>query len=48
MIRDGELTTAHIMDVTLACDDRILYGADGGAFLAWTRGLPAEPGGSVL
>ena len=29
VVRDGEITTAHLMGVTLACDHRILYGADG-------------------
>ena len=27
VVRDGEITTAHMLGVTLACDHRILYGA---------------------
>ena len=33
VVRDGEITTAHLMAITLACDHRILYGADGAEFL---------------
>ena len=33
VVRDGEITTARLMGVTLACDHRILYGADGAEFL---------------
>ena len=32
--RDGEIATAHLMRVNLACDHRILYGAQGAEFLA--------------
>jgi pyruvate dehydrogenase E2 component (dihydrolipoamide acetyltransferase) len=42
-VRDGELTTAQLMGVTLACDHRILYGADGAQFLARVRALLEEP-----
>jgi pyruvate dehydrogenase E2 component (dihydrolipoamide acetyltransferase) len=42
-VRDGEITTAHLMSVTLACDHRILYGADGAEFLARIRELLEEP-----
>ena len=28
VVRDGEIVARHTMDVTLACDHRILYGAD--------------------
>ena len=41
--RDGELTTAHLMSVNLACDHRILYGAEGAEFLARVRTLLEEP-----
>jgi len=41
--RDGELAIAHLMDVTLACDHRILYGADAAEFLARIRALLEEP-----
>ena len=29
VVRDGEIVPGHLMSVTLACDHRILYGADG-------------------
>jgi pyruvate dehydrogenase E2 component (dihydrolipoamide acetyltransferase) len=41
--RDGELTTAHLMRVNLACDHRILYGAEGAEFLSRVRELLEEP-----
>jgi pyruvate dehydrogenase E2 component (dihydrolipoamide acetyltransferase) len=43
VVRDGEITTARLMPVTLACDHRILYGADGAEFLAKIRELLEEP-----
>ncbi|MGH2962183.1 MAG: dihydrolipoamide acetyltransferase family protein [Solirubrobacterales bacterium] len=43
VVRDGEITTAHLMPVNLACDHRILYGADGAEFLARVRALLEEP-----
>jgi pyruvate dehydrogenase E2 component (dihydrolipoamide acetyltransferase) len=48
VVRDGEITTAHLMPVTLACDHRILYGADGAEFLARVRDLLSEPLGLAL
>ncbi len=42
-VRDGEIVPAHLMNVTLACDHRILYGADGAEFLARIRALLEEP-----
>ncbi len=48
VVRDGELTTAHLMGVTLACDHRILYGADGAEFLGRVRALLEEPLGLAL
>jgi pyruvate dehydrogenase E2 component (dihydrolipoamide acetyltransferase) len=48
VVRDGEITTAHLMPVTLACDHRILYGADGAEFLARIRALLEEPVGLAL
>jgi pyruvate dehydrogenase E2 component (dihydrolipoamide acetyltransferase) len=48
VIRDGELTSARLMGVTLACDHRILYGADGAEFLARVRALLTEPLGLAL
>ena len=41
--RDGEVGTAHLMSVNLACDHRILYGAEGAEFLARVRTLLEEP-----
>ena len=43
VVRSGEIATAHLMQVTLACDHRILYGADGAEFLARIRSLLEEP-----
>jgi pyruvate dehydrogenase E2 component (dihydrolipoamide acetyltransferase) len=39
----GELEVRQLMGVTLACDHRILYGADGARFLARIRQLLEEP-----
>jgi pyruvate dehydrogenase E2 component (dihydrolipoamide acetyltransferase) len=43
VIRDEELGTAHLMRINLACDHRILYGAQGAEFLARVRELLEEP-----
>jgi pyruvate dehydrogenase E2 component (dihydrolipoamide acetyltransferase) len=43
VVRDGELTTAQMLYVTLACDHRILYGAPAAEFLARIRTLLEEP-----
>jgi pyruvate dehydrogenase E2 component (dihydrolipoamide acetyltransferase) len=43
VVRDGEITTAHILGVTLSCDHRILYGAPAAEFLARIRALLEEP-----
>jgi pyruvate dehydrogenase E2 component (dihydrolipoamide acetyltransferase) len=43
VVRDGRLTTAHLLGVTLACDHRILYGAPAAGFLARIRALLEEP-----
>ncbi len=43
VVRDGEMTTAHMMQVDLACDHRILYGAPAAEFLARVRALLEEP-----
>jgi pyruvate dehydrogenase E2 component (dihydrolipoyllysine-residue acetyltransferase) len=42
-IHDGEPARAHLMRVNLACDHRILYGAQGAEFLARIRELLEEP-----
>ena len=43
VVRDGEIVPGQRMSVTLACDHRILYGADGAEFLARIRQLLEEP-----
>jgi pyruvate dehydrogenase E2 component (dihydrolipoamide acetyltransferase) len=43
VVRDGETATAHLMPVNLACDHRILYGAEAAEFLARIRALLEEP-----
>jgi pyruvate dehydrogenase E2 component (dihydrolipoamide acetyltransferase) len=43
VVRDGLVTTAHLLGVTLACDHRILYGAPAAEFLARIRSLLEEP-----
>jgi pyruvate dehydrogenase E2 component (dihydrolipoamide acetyltransferase) len=37
VVRDGEITVRPIMELTLTCDHRILYGADGAQFLGRIR-----------
>jgi pyruvate dehydrogenase E2 component (dihydrolipoyllysine-residue acetyltransferase) len=48
VVRDGEIARAHLMSATLACDHRILYGADGAEFLARIKALLEEPLGLAL
>jgi pyruvate dehydrogenase E2 component (dihydrolipoamide acetyltransferase) len=43
VIRDGAQTSAQLMRTNLACDHRILYGAQGAEFLARVRALLEEP-----
>jgi pyruvate dehydrogenase E2 component (dihydrolipoyllysine-residue acetyltransferase) len=43
VVRAGELVARHTMGVTLACDHRILYGADAAQFLARIRELLEQP-----
>jgi pyruvate dehydrogenase E2 component (dihydrolipoamide acetyltransferase) len=43
VVRDGQVATAHLLGVTLACDHRILYGAPAAEFLARIRSLLEEP-----
>ncbi len=43
VVREGEIGTAHLMGVNLACDHRILYGAPAAEFLARIRALLEEP-----
>ena len=44
----GEIEARQMMGVTLACDHRILYGADGAIFLSRVRKLLEEPLGLAL
>ncbi len=44
----GEVVARHTMAVTLACDHRILYGADAARFLARVRELLEEPAALAL
>jgi pyruvate dehydrogenase E2 component (dihydrolipoamide acetyltransferase) len=37
VVRDGEVVVRNIMRLTLACDHRILYGADAAEFLVRIR-----------
>jgi pyruvate dehydrogenase E2 component (dihydrolipoamide acetyltransferase) len=43
VVSKGQIATAHLMDLTLACDHRILYGAEAAEFLARIRSLLEEP-----
>jgi len=43
VVRDGTMSPAHLMRVNLACDHRILYGAQAAEFLARIRSLLEEP-----
>jgi pyruvate dehydrogenase E2 component (dihydrolipoamide acetyltransferase) len=43
VVRAGEIVPAHLLNVTLACDHRILYGAPAAEFLARIRTLLEEP-----
>ncbi len=43
VVSDGQLVARHTMNVTLACDHRILYGAQAAQFLARVRELLERP-----
>jgi pyruvate dehydrogenase E2 component (dihydrolipoamide acetyltransferase) len=43
VVRDGEIVARNTMSLTLACDHRILYGADAAEFLARIRALLEQP-----
>jgi pyruvate dehydrogenase E2 component (dihydrolipoamide acetyltransferase) len=43
VVRDGVIVTGRRMSVTLACDHRILYGADAAEFLGRVRALLEAP-----
>jgi pyruvate dehydrogenase E2 component (dihydrolipoamide acetyltransferase) len=42
-VRDGVIVARNTMSLTLACDHRILYGADAAEFLARIRALLEQP-----
>lgn len=44
VVRDGQVVVAHQMEISLSCDHRILYGADGATFLAEVKSNLEEPG----
>jgi pyruvate dehydrogenase E2 component (dihydrolipoamide acetyltransferase) len=44
VVTDDGIASAHLMEVTVACDHRILYGADGAEFLASVKANLEEPG----
>jgi pyruvate dehydrogenase E2 component (dihydrolipoamide acetyltransferase) len=48
VVRDGEVRARDTMTVTLACDHRILYGADAARFLARIRALLEAPAALTL
>jgi pyruvate dehydrogenase E2 component (dihydrolipoamide acetyltransferase) len=48
VVRDGEIVERNTMTVTLACDHRILYGADAATFLARIRELLETPAALTL
>jgi pyruvate dehydrogenase E2 component (dihydrolipoamide acetyltransferase) len=48
LFKDGTAYPAQLMKLTLACDHRILYGAEGAEFLARVRALLEEPLGLAL
>ena len=48
IVRDGEIVARQQMTVTLACDHRILYGADAAQFLARIRELLEQPAALTL
>ena len=43
VVGDVPTSAADAVAATLACDHRILYGADGAGFLARVRALLSEP-----
>jgi pyruvate dehydrogenase E2 component (dihydrolipoamide acetyltransferase) len=43
VVRDGEIVARNTMSITLACDHRILYGAQAAEFLARIRALLEQP-----
>ena len=48
VVRDGAVVARNTMTLTLACDHRILYGADAAQFLARIRELLEAPSALTL
>jgi pyruvate dehydrogenase E2 component (dihydrolipoamide acetyltransferase) len=48
VVREGEVVARNTMTITLACDHRILYGADAARFLARVRELLETPAALAL
>jgi pyruvate dehydrogenase E2 component (dihydrolipoamide acetyltransferase) len=48
VVRDSDVVARNTMTVTLACDHRILYGADAAQFLARVRELLEQPAALTL
>jgi pyruvate dehydrogenase E2 component (dihydrolipoyllysine-residue acetyltransferase) len=48
VVRDGEISIGNVMPMTVACDHRILYGAEGAVFCDRIRSLLEEPLGLAL
>jgi pyruvate dehydrogenase E2 component (dihydrolipoamide acetyltransferase) len=48
IVKEGEIVPGHLMALNLACDHRILYGAEGAELLARIRALLEEPVGLAL
>jgi pyruvate dehydrogenase E2 component (dihydrolipoamide acetyltransferase) len=47
-VHDGELVARNTMTLTLACDHRILFGAEAAQFLARIRELLEAPAALTL
>jgi pyruvate dehydrogenase E2 component (dihydrolipoamide acetyltransferase) len=43
VVKDGGIVPGKVMEMTLSCDHRILYGADGAEFLAAIKSILEEP-----
>jgi pyruvate dehydrogenase E2 component (dihydrolipoamide acetyltransferase) len=48
VVRDGGISVRHVMSLTLACDHRVLYGADAARFLEQVRDLLQRPAALAL
>ncbi len=44
VVKDGGIESAHMMELSISCDHRILYGAEGALFLAEIKSNLEEPG----